>query len=242
MYKLSIVIPILNEEKNLLNLKRQIENNFKNILYEVIFVDDNSTDNSKKIITSIIGKNKHFKCVFLKNKKRDLSKSVLTGAKKTKSKLVAVMDGDLQHLPKDLLNIYLEFKKNSKIDIIVGCRNLSYSKKLKEMSYIRLTATKILIFVVKVLLGYKTSDPMSGFFIFKKNLLNFSSNFYASGFKILMDLMYCSKKKIRIKDYPIKFQYRSAESSKMNKKVLLHLILSILHKFFKKLISNENKI
>lgn len=68
MYKLSIVIPILNEEKNLLNLVSQIKNNFKNILYEVIFVDDNSTDNSKKIITSIIKKNKHFKCVFLKKK------------------------------------------------------------------------------------------------------------------------------------------------------------------------------
>ena len=150
MYKLSIVIPILNEEKNLLNLASQIKNNFKNILYEVIFVDDNSKDNSKKIITSIIKNNKHFKCVLLKKKKRDLSKSVIIGAKKAKSKLVAVMDGDLQHLPKDLLNIYLKFKKNSKMDIIVGCRDLSYLKKIKEMSYFRLIVSKILIFVVNM--------------------------------------------------------------------------------------------
>ena len=235
--KLSIVIPILNEQKNLINLKKQIEKNLTNILYEVIFVDDNSTDNSHKIIKSIVKKNKRFKCIFLKNKKRDLSKSVIVGAKTAQSKLVAVMDGDLQHSPKDLLNIYLEFEMSLKMDIIVGCRNLSYSNKSTQMSYLRLTASKILIFIIKLLLGSKTSDPMSGFFIFKKNLLNFRSNFYASGFKILMDLIYCSKKKIKVKDYSIKFRYRKAEYSKMNSKILFHVILSIMHKFFKKILN-----
>ena len=50
--KLSIVIPILNEEKNIIPLTKKIIQNLKRIKYEIIFVDDSSIDDSNKIRSS----------------------------------------------------------------------------------------------------------------------------------------------------------------------------------------------
>ena len=213
MFNLSIVIPVYNEKKNLLKLTYEILKKFKNFnSFEVIFVDDNSTDNSYQVLNFIKKKYKNFKVIFLKKKNRDLSTSVLVGVKSAKSNLVAVMDGDLQHRPHDLLKMYFRFSKS--IDIVVGCRNLNFKNKSRKLTILRLIATKSITIIINFLLGRKTSDPMSGFFIFKKNLIRYKSNFYAAGFKILLDLIYSSKKKIKVEDLRINFRYRSAEYSK----------------------------
>jgi dolichol-phosphate mannosyltransferase len=49
-YKFSIIIPVLNEENNIEELIFLIKKNLKNFKYEIIFIDDNSTDNSKVVI------------------------------------------------------------------------------------------------------------------------------------------------------------------------------------------------
>jgi dolichol-phosphate mannosyltransferase len=138
------------------------------------------------------------------------------------------MDGDLQHRPSDLLKMYLSFSKS--VDIVVGCRNLNFNNKSRKLSIIRLSLSKLLIFVIDFILGNKTSDPMSGFFIFKKNLIKYELKFYAAGYKILLDLIYSSKKKIKIKDFKINFRHRFAEYSKINLNILIHLLRSILRK------------
>ena len=51
--KLSIIIPILNEEENISILTQKINFYLKKIKYEIIFVDDNSSDNSKKILKNL---------------------------------------------------------------------------------------------------------------------------------------------------------------------------------------------
>ena len=196
----------------------------------IIFVDDNSTDNSEIILKKIITKYKKFKAILLRGNNRNLSKSVIIGSNKAKGDLIAVMDADLQHRPKDLKKMYLYLKKNKKIDLLIGCRNLNFKNKFRKLSIIRLILSKTLIFFIDTLLGKKTADPMSGFFIFKKNLMNYNRNFYAKGFKILLDIIYSSKKKIIIKDFKIYFQFRHAEHSKISIKVLIHLLLSILKK------------
>ena len=65
----SIIIPVLNEEKNIFELYSKIKKFTKNYIYEVIFIDDNSTDNSKKVLNKLQSKYKHFK-FFIKKKKK----------------------------------------------------------------------------------------------------------------------------------------------------------------------------
>ena len=100
----------------------------------------------------------------------------------------------------------------------------------------RLLSSIILIFIVNFFLGFKTNDPMSGFFIFKKKIfLNTKKNLSNRGYKILLDLIYSYKKNLKIKDVFIKFKSREKGFSKMDLKIIYLLVFDIFKKFlFKK--------
>ena len=165
MDKFTIVVPVYNEAKNLQILVPKIYKVLKNIKFELIIVDDNSRDDTSKILKKFKKKNLHH---LVRKKKRDLSKSCIDGFKKAKYKDIVVMDGDLQHKPSDLkkiLNIF--YKYNT--DVVVGTRDL-FADKEHNLNFLRLIASRTLILIVNILLGRKTSDPMSGFFMFKKKI------------------------------------------------------------------------
>ena len=72
---------------------------------------------------------------------------------------------------------------------------------------------------------------MSGFFVIKKKIfIENEKNLYLKGFKILFDVIYSTKKNLRIQDYKIKFISRKNNKSKMSLKILLHIILLIFQK------------
>jgi dolichol-phosphate mannosyltransferase len=229
---LSIIIPILNEEKNIKKLNALIYLNLKNIKFEIIFVDDNSSDNSKNILKKICKQFKYTNYIIRKNKIKDLSQSCFAGIIKSKYKNILIMDGDLQHHPKYIIKMLKIFNKK-KLDIIIGARN--FNKKNNEISIIRNTASIILKKVISIFLGSKTLDPMSGFFIFKKEIYYKNKiRLFGKGYKILCDFLYSSKKNLIIEDYFIHLNSRKEGYSKMNFNVLWNIILFTLFKFYKK--------
>ena len=231
---LSIVIPILNESNNIQFLTEKIIKNLKNIKFEVIFVDDNSKDNSYKILKSLQKKYYFFNPIFRK-KERDLTQSCFEGIRKSKFDKILIMDGDMQHDPKYILPMYNKMNK-SRCDIVVGARPLSKEKN-QGLSEIRRLASNILIFFFSIF-KMKTSDPMSGFFIFKKDIyLKNKKNYFGKGFKILADILINSKNILIVEDFFIKFKRRYDDKSKMNLKILMILIKFYLISIFKKLLS-----
>ena len=143
------------------------------------------------------------------------------------------MDGDLQHPPQYIIKLYHVFMKQ-KYDVVIGSRDL-LKKENHGLSKIRKLFSIILIFIINFLLGNKTKDPMSGFFIFKKQIFNNNKKqLFSNGYKILSDLIYSSKEKLKIKDIPIRFDQRNSGKSKMNLSILIILIYFILIKFLKK--------
>ena len=96
---LSIIIPILNENDNLINLTKKIYKFTKGIKIEVIFIDDNSEDNSHKTLRSLKKKYRNFK-FFIRKKENDLTQSCFLGIKNSNYKSILIMDGDGQHDPK----------------------------------------------------------------------------------------------------------------------------------------------
>ena len=219
--KLSLIIPILNEEKNILPLTKKIIRYLKQIKYEIIFVDDNSSDNSKKKLNHLKSKYKFFRPI-LRNKKRDLSQSCFDGIRKAKYKNILIMDGDLQHNPKYIKKMFKIFITN-KLDIVVGSRKLLHGKN-KGLSEFRRFASIILIYLFSVF-KIKTNDPMSGFFLFKKEIyLNNKKFFFGKGFKILADFLINSNQNLKTKDVPISFDRRFNSKSKMNFIILFTLI------------------
>lgn len=232
-HEISIVIPALNEEKNIKPLTLRIIKVLKKNKFEIIFVDDNSTDQSKKILLALSKKYKFFKPIFRK-KNRDLTQSCFDGIKKSKYKNILILDADLQHDPKYIPQIFKEFNKGK--DIVIGARKLT-SGKNKGLSETRRFASVFLIFLFKVF-DIQTKDPMSGFFLFKKDIyLKNKTRFFGKGFKILADLLINSKAKLKTKDVFIDFNRRYESESKMNIKILLILIQFYVTSLIKKLLT-----
>ncbi len=234
MNGLSIVIPVFNERKNLDQLLKRIVKNFKIKNYEIIIVDDDSTDGSDLILKKLKKKYNKLNYFIRKKKPRDLSKSCTFGFLKAKFNMVMVMDGDLQHRPEEINKLYKKIKSKD-FDIVVGNRGL-LERKNYGLSTIRLISSVILIFAVNFLLGLKTKDPMSGFFIFKKKIYTNNKNrLFNKGYKILLDLIYSSKEKLKIVDVYINFKNRADGLSKMSLKIIYLLIILLLRNFLKKI-------
>lgn len=220
----TIIIPVLNEEKNIKKLIFLLKKNLKRFKYEIIFIDDNSSDNTKSIINNYISKNIKY---YLRIKNKDLTLSCFLGFQKSKFKNIIIMDSDLQHHPKYLpkiINIY--FKK--RLDFVVAVRNFNKDVGLGRL---RRFMSILLSHIFNFFLGYRVSDPMSGFFMFKKSIYyKYKNNLYGKGWKILADLLY-NNEQFLIEEVKIKFLRRLENKSKMNLKVLINIIMLLLFKY-----------
>jgi dolichol-phosphate mannosyltransferase len=235
LIKFSIIIPILNEEKNILILTNKIKQTLNNYKYEIIFVDDNSEDNSKIVLSNLKKKYKNISFFIRKNKIRDLFQSCLLGIKKSKYQYNLIMDGDLQHDPRYIPKMLQ--KLNNNYDIVVACRNFDSDNKI-GLNIFRLLSSKIIRYFIFVILGKKTLDPMSGYFVFKKSIFLKNQMFFygyggRGGFKILSDIIY-NVNNLKISDTIINFKYRKLGESKMNFRVIMKIIFLILFCFLRK--------
>jgi dolichol-phosphate mannosyltransferase len=230
-HEISIIIPVLNEEKNIIPLTKKIIKSIKKLRYEIIFVDDNSKDETKKILSKLQNNYKFFNPI-IRRKNRDLTQSCFDGIHKAKYQNILIMDGDLQHNPK-YINPMFSLFKNNEVDIVIGSREL-LSGKNKGLSELRRLVSIILIFSFRIF-RIETSDPMSGFFLFKKKLYLKNKKFmFGRGFKILADLLISSRKVLKTKDLKIVFDRRYNSKSKMSYKVLLVLVQFYFTNLFKK--------
>lgn len=223
----SIILPTLNEEKNINKLVFLIKKKFKYNYYDIIFVDDNSTDKTRDKIIEISKKYKSIKYIF--RKERNLATAFLAGVKKSRSEFIILMDSDLQHDPSNLNRVTnIIIKKNS--DIVIGSRFLKKSKyhKHKLSTLLRISLSKTFNLVFNQIFNTCVTDPLSGFFIAKREvLINNQDKLFKSGFKIILDYLIILRSKYKISECPITLNERLEGKSKLNLKILLLIIKQI---------------
>ncbi len=220
MIKTSIIIPVYKEFNNIEKLYLKIRKYLKGNVYEVIFVDDSSNDGTEELLKKIKKKYKNFSFI-IRKKNRDLSQSCFDGIKKAKYDYIQIMDGDLQHNPRYIPYLIDTLIKNNS-DLVVGGRDLINGKN-PGLGQIRRISSILIIFTF-YLFGKKTIDPMSGFFLFKKKVyFENKKYFFGKGYKILADILFNSKSKIKVSDYIIIFDRRFKDMSKMNFNTLFNL-------------------
>lgn len=134
---LSIVVPIFNEEESVEELIRQIEDAGKklNKPFEVIFVDDGSTDKTLSILKSFEKKKKYIKIL---SHRRNLGKShaLMHGFHKAKGEYIATLDADLQDNPDEIL-LLLSYLQDNDLDMVTGWRkNRQDTNAIKSVSRI----------------------------------------------------------------------------------------------------------
>ena len=235
IFKFSIVIPAYNENKNLKKLIPLICNSLdaNKSNFEIIVIDDNSQDRTIKTFRVFKKKFQNIRLIIRKDKFRDLSLSCIHGFELSKFDNILVMDADLQHNPK-YLNLLLKRFRKEKLDFLVACRDFNNKVKVK-ITFTRFFLSKTIIILFNFLLGFRTSDPMSGFFIFKKRIyIDNKNKLFAKGYKILADLIYSTETKLKIKDQFIIFDQRHMNSSKLNLKILFLILIFLFRNFFKK--------
>ena len=129
---ISVVIPLLNEEESLQELydwiARVMQSN--QFLYEIIFIDDGSTDDSWSVIEQLASKDKHVKGIkFQKNYGK--SQALNAGFKEAQGNVVITMDADLQDNPNEIPELYNLIAKDG-YDLISGWKKKRYDSKIKK--------------------------------------------------------------------------------------------------------------
>lgn len=226
MIKISIIIPVYKEFNNIEKLTLKIRKFLKGSIYEVIFIDDSSNDGTAQLLKKMKKKFNNINYI-IRKKNRDLTQSCFEGIKKAKYDYIQIMDGDLQHNPKYIINLKNILVKNDS-DLVVGSRNLIKGIN-PGLGSIRKISSILIIFMFH-LLDKKTIDPMSGFFLFKKKIYTKNKKyFFGKGYKILADFLFNSKSNINVSDFIIIFDRRFKDKSKMNLTTLINLMKLYFH-------------
>jgi dolichol-phosphate mannosyltransferase len=232
----SLIIPTYNERENLEELISSATNvlNKLKIEYEIIIADDNSPDQTWKLAHEL---SKEFPSVRVirRFRNRGLTPSVLEGMEGAFGNILGVMDADLQHDISVLPQMLDECRSH---DLVIGSRYTDSSTK-NSLSYLRKLLSKSGTFFAQVLLGLKISDPLSGYFLVKREVFKeVSSDINAKGFKILLQIL-GRKKNLKVKEVPFSFSERKKGSTKLNEEVAIDFLSELFSLRFKKKVSSR---
>ena len=168
---LSIVIPVYNEEESLELLYNSIINNLQNtnLNFEIIFIDDGSSDNSWDVIKTISEKKTNLSSIkFRKNYGK--SDALDAGFKASNGKYVLTMDSDLQDDPNEIYPLFKMINQDN-YDLVSGW------KKKRNDPLSKTIPSKFFNLVTRIFSGIKLNDFNCGIKIYKKELVN-SINLY----------------------------------------------------------------
>ena len=169
---ISVVIPLLNEKESLRELTDSLIDVMKsyNFSYEVIFIDDGSSDNSWDIIEELSSKSETIKGIkFHRNYGK--SQALHAGFLKSQGKVVFTMDADLQDDPKEIPAMY-DMIMNDNFDLVSG-----WKKKRFDSVIFKNIPSKIFNFAARTTSGIKLNDFNCGLKAFKKDVIK-SINVY----------------------------------------------------------------
>jgi len=165
--KASIILPTYNESGNIVELvERILSASEKSILdCEVIVVDDNSPDGTAEIVRQRYGNQENVKLI-VRNDEKGLATAIKRGINEASNEIVVVMDTDFNHNPD---KIPLMVKYLDDFDIVVGSRFVSGGG-MKGPQF-RYWGSYIFNAFIKLMLGVRSNDNLSGFFATKRSLI-----------------------------------------------------------------------
>ena len=163
---ISVIIPLLNEQNSLEELTSSASSviNDLNLKYEIILIDDGSTDNSWKIISKICLKNQHIKGIrFLKNFGK--SQALSAGFKACNGDVVITMDADLQDDPNEIPELYKKINEDN-FELVSGWKKVRY-----DSIIFKNFPSKIFNWAARITSGLKLNDFNCGIKAYKKEVI-----------------------------------------------------------------------
>lgn len=205
---LSIIIPIYNEKDTILELLNRIKKVRLKKEYEILMIDDGSTDGTREILEKIKNEN-NYKVLF-KEKNSGKGESLKLGFKKATGQYVIVQDADLEYDPKDYLKLLEEISKHKKT-VVYGSR---FMGEYKDMSSLHYFGNQLLTFITNLLYGVKLTDMETCYKLFPRELIQ-SLKLRASRFEFEPEVTAkILKKGYKIVEVPISYAGRSHSEGK----------------------------
>ena len=234
---LSIIIPAYNESSIIENSLEKIQDflSKKDFEYEIIIINDGSTDNTLEIVNLLASKNINLKIIDITHKGKGAA--VKEGILSSNAKWSFLCDADLS-MSIDQLDMFLsEIQQDPSIDIIIANRSHSQSNVYMEPQTRHYLGILFNIFV-RLLLLKNFNDTQCGFKLFK----NFTTSKIFSqqkinGFSFDVEVLFLSRKlNQNIKEIPIEWYYNPSSSVKFSNgsKAFLEIILILIYRIFRK--------
>ena len=226
--ELSVVVPTFKERANVPLLVEKLAQTLPGVDWEVIFVDDNSPDGTAAAARAIGATDYRVRCI-RRIGRRGLAGACIEGMLASQARYVAVMDADLQH-DERLLTGMLE-KLRGDTDLAVASRYVAGGSAAGLSSAGREHASRLSTMLAQRLLGVTLSDPMSGFFMIRRERFEeLAPQLTTQGFKILLDIAATARGSLRIAELPFVFGERQHGESKLDTRVALDFIALIIAK------------
>jgi dolichol-phosphate mannosyltransferase len=218
----SLVIPTLNEAGNIDRVLRELTDSLRNTQheYEVIVVDDGSTDGTVEQVRSWAARDPRIRLLSRAGEK-GLAGAVLYGWGHSRANFLGVMDADLQH-PPQLLPRLLE--EAGRADIAIASR-YAQEHGTKGWNPLRAVVSRLSTLAAAPLISRKklrVTDPMSGFFVIRRRCIK-GLVFQATGFKLLLEILVRGRIQ-NVREVPYQFGLRQVGQSKANATVALHYL------------------
>jgi len=218
--KLSVIVPVFNEEKTVLKILKKIDLLKDHCNLEVVVVNDGSIDNSKNIIE----KNKEFYSKFIDLKKNyGKGKAVIKGLRKCTYEYVIIQDADLEYDPKDIIS-FIEENKNHNFEIIMGSRFIG--NKRSVLHFWHMLGNRFISLLFNFLNNTTFSDIYCCYCMFKRDLIDINKlkcNGWGQQAEILT---YAVSNKTKIFEIGINYHGRTYEEGK---KIRYYDVFSVLY-------------
>ncbi len=208
--KLSIIIPCYNEEHTIKDLLNSLFDVSFPIEREIIVVDDGSTINHREILEEEINSKKLRFIRIPKNQGKGVA--IRVGLKYATGDIYVIQDADFEYFPEDIPKL-LKPILNEESEVVYGSR---FFKVPEEMAKTHYFANVLLTYLTNLLYGTKLTDMETGYKLFTKNVLN-QFDLLTREFEFEPEI---TSKIIlngyRIKELPIRYQYRKFGNAKIN--------------------------
>lgn len=226
---IAVIVPTYNELENIVPFLERAREAWQHLQWEVIFVDDDSPDGTADLVRQIAQVDPRVRVV-QRLGRHGLSSACVEGMMAAAAPVVVVMDADLQHDEKILPEMYRRLIEED-LELVIATRNAEGGNK-DDFGAGRTLLSDLGSRLSRVAVKTPLSDPMSGYFMLRRSLLDEVMRDLASvGFKILVDIVASARRPLRVAEVPYAFGTRTHGESKLN----LNIGLEYLHLLIEKL-------
>ncbi len=232
--EIALIIPTFNERDNIERVHAGLVRVLDGCNWEALFVDDDSPDQTATVVRALALRDARVRCLSRLGR-RGLASACIEGVLATAAPVICILDADLQH-DESIIPAMLKRLRDDDLELVVATRYAD-SGGMGTLAPGRVRLSRLATRVTRALARVPVSDPMSGFFLFRRDWFEqIMRRLSGRGFKILLDMLLSSPIPPRYAEVPFTMRVRAHGASKLSMGVIWDFGVLLVHKLLGRLI------